>query len=153
MSDPFNGRWKLNPALSKVWDRAAGRWVPDDIGREDLSFTIDGDIHEYENVVGLNPTYRMGYTARYSEKTWVPYILRTVDGDAPPAPGMTVGEPFAYVMLVKIDENFHYRISKKPDGSPGYVMPRQMAPDGQSFVTSVYEADGTVTMIKVFDRA
>ena len=161
MSDLFNGAWKLNHERSKVWDSALERWIPDPVGREDV-VQIDGEVHDYENIVGLSPIYTIGYTARYNDTTWVPYMVRAIDNVPEETPEtdmagelgytMKLGEPLSYVMLVRITDGYHYRISKNLDGTPGYVMPRQMADDGQSFTTTVLWADGTVKMIKVFDR-
>jgi hypothetical protein len=166
VTDLFNGEWKIDLRKSKVWDSSLEQWVPDPVGREEVRMTIDGDLHDYEVICRVNPTYRLGYTVRYNSMAWVPYEVRGVVEDEasrvdddPDSPGdnrrvpLTVGQPLGLVSLVKIDDGYHYRISKKLDGSPDYILQRQITDDGAGFTSTVVWADGHIGIVKVFSRA
>jgi hypothetical protein len=165
VTDPYNGSWSIDLEQSRVWDQANQAWVsPDPIGREDLTFFIDGDIHDYTNTVGLNPTHHLAYTARWNGD-WVPYMVRKIEGKPLPTgegehpemdlniPTLAPNRPLAYVKLIKVSESFHYRISRSPDGKlPQYVMSRQLSPGGDSFTSHLMGQSGDVTIVRVFDR-
>lgn len=160
----FNGYWKIDLDRSRVWDTSSDAWVPDPVGREEIWIETDGDTHRYENVLRLNPSYRLGYTVRYGDNSWTPYmVLETVDDAESRAPNaatsgdtrrieLKVGEPLSLVSLVRIDASFHYRISKNLDGTPGYVLQRRIEDGGRTFTSTVFTADGKLTLIKVFNR-
>lgn len=161
--DAFSGNWKIDLDASRVWDSSTDTWVPDPVGREDIHIEVNGDVHSYENLCRLNPTYRIGYEVRYGDMTWTPYMVyETVDdGESLGEMGasgdtrrvqLKVGEPLSLVVLVKIDETLHYRLSKNLDGTPGYVLQRRLDDDGRRFTSTIFMADGTVPIVKVFDK-
>src|SRR3546814_12436350 len=80
MTNSFVGNWKIDVGQSKVWDYGNGCYVPDEIGEELISIRIDGDIQNYEVLLGDRPTIRMGYTSRYDDSEWVPYSVREIIG-------------------------------------------------------------------------
>lgn len=166
MSEPFNGSWKINLDKSRVWDTDNQRWVSSDpIGREDLTFHIDGDVYDQTIVVGTNPIHHMGYSCRF-DGDWVPYMCRKIEipEDVPPTahPRMELGpytpfevnKPTAWIKMIKISPMFHYRISRNIDWTnPGYVMSRRMNADEASFESTVMSPGGEVVIVRLFERA
>jgi hypothetical protein len=166
MDEPFNGSWSINLDKSRVWDADKDRWVcPDPVGREDLTFFIDGEIYDQTIAVGVSPTYHMAYTACW-DGDWVPYMCRAIEYpekkvdhpghprmDLGPAVPFEIGKPTAYVKMLKVSEVFHYRLSRSPDGrSPYYVMSRELNSDATSFKTSLMSPGGDVVIVRYFDR-
>ncbi|KAA8877306.1 hypothetical protein F3087_44845 [Nocardia colli] len=163
MVSPFDGSWQLNLSESRIWDGSAQKWISDPVGREDLTFVFDGDQHEYTNSIGVSPKYRCTYQAQW-DGDWAPYICRAIEASAEHDPGQSthrvdlnlpslrVGDTFAYVKLIKVNDRFHYRISRAVDGTAQYVMSRQMLPGDRSFSTALMSAAGVLSIVRVFDR-
>ncbi len=169
----FNGTWKIDIARSRKWDPANNAYIADEVGEEIITLQIQNGMQDYEVLYGNDPVIRMGYTARLDDIAWVPYAVREIIT----APGQDkaqavaafreriganqgsntrtfeVGQPYGLVRIVTVDERTHYRISKAPDGSPQNVMLRRMQPDGQSYLSTVMDADGVVARIRWFVRA
>ena len=82
MSIDFNGTWTIDLETSTVWDAATQRQVPDRVGNEVITLRIENGVQDYEVLYGDSPTFRMGYTSRYDDPTWVPYMVREVECDA-----------------------------------------------------------------------
>jgi hypothetical protein len=167
MNDPFVGLWRNNLDKSQAWDPAGARWVHDEIGREDVKIENHDDVHDYENIIGLSPSYKIGYRARYDDMTnWVPYEVRAIVDDEASEPDnadghsgrpgqvpvWTVGQLLAYVTVVRVNERFQYRIARNPDRSASHIMQRHLADDGMSYVSTVVSAAGVPSLIRVFDR-
>ena len=166
MTHSFDGNWKIDLAASKVWDPVAGAHVPDRIGQELITIAIDGDVQNYEVLLGDRPTIRMGYVSRYDSKEWVPYSVREIIG-APGGEGMAdfiqrtrqhktdfkVGDIYGMVRTIYVDARTHYRISKDAKtGRPEYVMIRRLDKDGQSYMATVIMNTGLVSVIRRFIR-
>jgi hypothetical protein len=164
MADPFVGMWRNNLEKSQAWDPGAACWVHDEVGREDVKIENHDDVHDYENIIGLNPSYKIGYRARYDDITWVPYEVREIvdddlstsadahEGRPGQVPLWTVGQLLAMVVVVRVNERFQFRIARNPDGSESHIMQRHLADDGQSYVSTVISAAGVPSLIRVFDR-
>jgi len=171
--DLFNGTWKLDVENARVWDAESRRYVPDEVGEEIVTLTIEDGVQDYEVLYGVSPTVRMGYRARYDDAEWVPYVVRGITGVAEGeteeeavarfkarikadsgtgARNMKVGEPYGLVRLVYVDERTHYRIAKHGDGRPQAAMLRRMSEDGQSYKASVMDVNGVVYRIRPFLR-
>jgi hypothetical protein len=164
MEDPFVGMWRNNLDKSQAWDPIEKVWAHDEIGREDVKIENHDGVHDYENLIGLNPTYRIGYRAPYDQMAWVNYEVRGIEdeGDAASGEGhsgrpgqiplWTVGQVLAHVSVVRVSERFQFRIARTVDGTPSHIMQRHLADDGMSYVSTVIGADGTPSIIRVFDR-
>lgn len=165
MTNSFVGNWKIDVGQSKVWDYGNGCYVPDEIGEELISIRIDGDIQNYEVLLGDRPTIRMGYTSRYDDSEWVPYSVREIIGI--PDAGMdefiektrqrktsfSVGDVYGLIRLIYADERTHYRISKDAKtGISEYVMLRRLDEDGQAYTAYVFQNDGVISIIRRFVR-
>jgi hypothetical protein len=164
----FHGNWKIDAERSKVWDYKSGRYAPDEVGEELIRIQIDGDIQNYEVLLGDQPTIRMGYTCRYDDSEWVSYTVREILGVTEEnSDGMLadfvnrtksrvtsfrVGAVYGLVRSVYVDERTHYRLSKGLGGAAEYVMLRRLAEDGQSYVATVLGVDGIVTRVRQFVR-
>jgi hypothetical protein len=165
VAEPFNGSWSINLEKSRVWDTDNQTWVsPDPIGREDLTFFIDGDTYDQTIVVGTNPIHHMSYSAKW-DGDWVPYMCRRIeipeDVAPTPHPRMELGpytpfepnKPTAWIKMIKISSTFHYRISRNVDWTnPGYVMSRSMNPDEMSFRSTVLSPGGEAVIVRIFER-
>ncbi len=173
MSNDFNGRWTIDTENSTVWDAKARRQVPDEVEYEVITIRIEDGVQDYEVLYGDGPTFRMGYTSRYDDPTWVPYLVREItnvpdggleratnsfrrrikaaDGDS--YRQFEVGKAYGLVRTVYSDERTHYRLAKDPvTGLALYVMPRRLAEDGQSYVATILNNDGTVFRVRRFLR-
>ena len=168
----FNGTWKIDIARSRKWDPATNAYIADEVGEEIITLRIENGVQDYEVLYGNDPVIRMGYTARLDDPTWVPYAVREIitapgkdqasavaafrdrigANQGSNARNFEVGKPYGLVRIVTIDERSHYRVSKAPDGSPQNVMLRRMQPDGQSYLSSLMDADGVVARIRWFVR-
>lgn len=173
MEDGFNGRWTIDLENSLVWDPETGRHVPDEVGAEIITIRVEDGVQDYEVLYGDGPTFRMGYTSRYDDPVWVPYLVRAVtnvpDGGLETATesfrsrikatgsdtvrSFEVGKAYGLVRTVYSDERTHYRLAKDPvTGRALYVMPRRLADDQQSYVATILNNDGVVFRIRRFLR-
>jgi hypothetical protein len=136
--DPFSGAWKLNIAKSTMFVGEQNQF-------EITTFTIQNDVQQYQvwsqgHKNGGHPEHRAGYTSKYNEAKWVPYA------------DLETGKATSLVMTVKVDDRTHYRLARTPDGKAQYVLMRRLAEDGQSYAATLMNADGKITLIRVFDR-
>ena len=171
MNSDFDGTWSIDPENSTVWDAAQQRRVPDQVGHELITIRDEGGVQHYEVLYGDAPTFRMGYTSRYDDPAWVPYVVREITNvpeeglekstnsfrqriNAATGDGyrrFEVGKAYAMVRTVYGDRRTHYRLSKDPvTGLVMYVMPRRLAEDGKSYVATVLNNDGTVFRVRRF---
>jgi hypothetical protein len=169
MAHTFDGHWKVDIAQSRIWDYQNGGYIPDPVGAELIRIRIDGDVQDYEVLLGEQPTIRMGYTSRYDDAQWVPYTVREIRGisNEPSdqvladfvkrthqrAKSFSVGDVYGLVRVIYVDDRTHYRVSKDAKGGLAeYVMLRRLAEDGQSYTSSVLRVDGIVSTIRRFTR-
>jgi hypothetical protein len=173
MSELFNGTWRIDVGASKVWDDARLEYAPDEVGDEIITLAVAGGVQDYEVLYGNDPTIRLGYTSRYDDPAWVPYLVRGIVGQ----PGtdvdeavdafrkrtrsdqgdrfrrFEVGRAYGLVRTVYVDERTHYRISKSAeDGQAQSAMLRRMSDDGESFTSTVLDLNGVVFRVRRFVR-
>lgn len=168
----FNGTWKIDIANASKWDTATKAYIPDAVGEEIITIRVEDGVQTYEVLYGDDPVIRMGYTARFDAPEWVPYSVREIISapgvdptaaaaafrkrigadEASNARNFVVGKPYGLVRLVYVDERTHYRIGKAEDGRPQNVLLRRLAEDGQSYMTSLLDAEGVVSRIRPFLR-
>lgn len=166
MTHSFEGDWQIDLAASKVWDAASGTMISDQIGQELISIRIDGDVQNYEVLLGDRPTIRMGYTSRYDSVEWVPYSVREIRGTLDEGEmadfvqrtrqrksDFKVGDIYGMVRTIYVDENTHYRISRDAEtGQSEYIMIRHLEEDGQSYQATVIRNTGQISIIRRFVR-
>ena len=173
MSSDFNGRWTIDLENSTVWDAQKKCHVPDQVGAEIITIHVENGVQDYEVLYGDAPTFRMGYVSRYDDPTWVPYQVREVTNVPPEgleegtsrfkerinaARGhgyrdLDVGKNYALVRTVSGDRRTHYRLAADPiTKEVMYVMPRRLAEDGNSYVATILQNDGTVFRVRRFVR-
>ncbi|WP_210490258.1 hypothetical protein [Microvirga antarctica] len=172
MSDPFNGTWGIDSSESFVWDDERKKHVVDEIGEEVITLRIENGVQDYEVLYGDQPKIRIGYTAPYDGKEWVPYAVREIisTADDPAAEleafkrrikasggererRFEVGHPYGFVRLVYTDERTHYRVSRNPtNGNAQHIMLRRMADDGRSYLATVLDVHGITYRIRKFVR-
>ena len=172
MSTLFNGTWEIDLAQSLVWDDALKKHVRDEVGQEQITLRITGDVQDYEVLYGDRPRIRMGYTACYDATEWVSYAVREVistaadvedevnafkqrikaaEGDRERS--FKVGTSYGLIRLVYVDPKTHYRVSLNPkDQAAQSIMLRRMADDGQSYRATVLDVNGIVYRIRRFVR-
>jgi hypothetical protein len=164
----FEGVWKIDVGRSTVWDPTVETYVPDEVGEEIVTIRIDGDVQNYEVLYGRDPTVVMGYTSRYDDPIWVPYLVREVRGtseaglDADLAEfrkrvkgtaSYQPGTAYGLVRSVYVDERTHYRITKHQDsGLAEYAMMRRLSEDGQRYFATVLRIDGVINRTRYFER-
>ena len=171
MSELFNGTWKIDLERSKVWDDESGTYIEDRVGEEIITIKVDGDVQDYQVLYGDAPVIRMGYTARYDDPKWVPYSVREIIGSDDPesidafknrinvnedpqrSRDFSVGHNYGLIRLLYVDERTHYRAMTDADGRPQAMMLRRLSADGQSYLASVLDAEGTLFRIRWFVRA
>jgi hypothetical protein len=174
MEKTFSGTWRIDSSRSAVWDDASNAYVPDEVGEEIITLRVEDGVQDYEVLYGDQPTVRMGYTSRYDDTAWVPYLVRDIIGAGPgdTAESVTefkrrlkadegererrfeVGKAYGLVRTVYVDERTHYRISKSAeDGTAQSVMLRRLAPDGDSYLASVLDINGIVFRTRWFVRS
>lgn len=166
MKHSFDGEWQIDLSQSKVWDAASQTFIPDQIGQELITITVEGDVQNYKVLLGDRPTIRMGYTSRFNDTEWVPYSVREIIG-APDESDIAdfvqrtrqrktdfkVGDIYGLVRTVYVDERTHYRISKDAKtGQSEYVMIRYLAEDGQSYQATVVRNSGQTSIMRRFVR-
>ncbi len=172
MSERFNGRWAIDLDRSKVWDDASQQYVRDEVGDEIITLHVEGGVQDYEVLYGDAPRVRMGYTSRYDDTQWVPYLVRevTVPDNEDAAESVSrfkqrikaadgarerhfeVGKPYGWVRTAYVDELTHYRISRGDDGNAQSIMMRRMADDGRSYLAAVLDTLGIVFRLRYFVR-
>lgn len=174
MEKAFSGTWRIDASRSVVWDDAAHAYVPDEVGEEIITLRVADGVQDYEVLYGDRPTIRMGYTSRYDDPGWVPYLVREIigagRGDTAEAVAefkrrlradqgqrerrFEVGKAYGLVRTVYVDERTHYRISKSAeDGTAQSVMLRRLASDGGSYLASVLDTNGIVFRTRWFVRS
>lgn len=172
MGGAFNGTWSIDLTGSVVWDDLSKRHVPDEVGHEVIRIRDEDGVQDYEVEYGDHPRITMGYTARYDDTAWVPYVVREINvGDEPLEAALAsfqlriraahgerhrhfeVGQPYGLVRVVHVDARTHYRISKNPaDGSAQSILLRRLEPDAQAYTATVLDVHGTVFRIRRFTR-
>lgn len=172
MSELFNGQWHIDLAASTVWDDAAQREVPDEVGQEIITIRDAGGAQDYEVLYGDSPVVRMGYTAPWNSPEWTPYVVREIVSQGPdPRQDLDdfktrvkatqgdaerhfeLGQPYGLVRLVYVDEHTHYRALMNPTTFKGQaIMLRRMAPDLQSYMATVLDTRGIVHRRRRFVR-
>ncbi|MDB5714003.1 MAG: hypothetical protein JWO15_1400 [Sphingomonadales bacterium] len=165
----FDGEWRIDAERSKVWDYETGQYLVDEVGEEIIRIRTDGDIQDYEVLLGDRPTIRMGYTNRFDDKAWVDYTVREVIGvgegqeeseirafierTKSHVKDFSIGASYGLVRSVYVDERTHYRLSKSPkDGSAEYIMLRRLDENGEAYTATVMRTDGIVSRIRRFIR-
>jgi hypothetical protein len=168
----FNGVWRIDPDRSKVWDDASSTYKPDLVGDEVITLKIHDGVQDYEVLYGENPVIVMGYTSRYDDSAWVPYLVRDLRYPGDRLPGSVedfrdlinaadgsrkrrfeIGQPYGMIRTIYVDEHTHYRVSKSPDdGLAQSMMLRRMADHGQSYVATVLDVSGIVFRVRTFVR-
>lgn len=150
VSDPFDGRWRISAERSQHHGVAAPT-------HEVITFAIEGDLERYEveyQVPG-SPRMRMGYTTTYNDGKWAPYVLLDADGDVSNVPGigsLKVGDPLGEVMSLKVDERTRYRVARTLGGDAQYILQRRLAEDGRSYDSTMLSVDGTIPLVRVFEK-
>jgi hypothetical protein len=134
-ADPFNGTWKINLEKTQQFTGEKPKY-------EVTTLTIKGDVQDYkvDYEIGNNPRSKMGYTSRYNEIKWVPYM------------NYTTGTKNMDVMTIKVDDRTHYRVIRRNDGTSGGIMMRRMAEDGKSYASIDLDVNGKTNYIRVFER-
>jgi len=174
MEKTFSGTWRIDASRSVVWDDATHAYVPDEVGEEIITLRIEDGVQDYEVLYGDRPTVRMGYTSRYDDPEWVPYLVREITGtgrgDTAEAVAefkhrlradrgqrerrFEIGKAYGLVRTVYVDERTHYRISKSADdGTAQSVMLRRLASDGGSYLATVLDTSGIVFRTRWFVRS
>jgi hypothetical protein len=170
----FNGTWKIDVSRSEMWSAEEQRYLPEEVGEEIITISIEDGVQDYEVLYGDDPVMRMGYTARFDDSEWVPYLVREIiPVDASQDLGESieafrarikadhagnerhfeVGKPYGMVRLVWVDDRTHYRFQRTETGEAQNVMMRRMAEDGQSYLSSLMDRDGVVFRTRWFLRA
>lgn len=166
MSISFEGKWQIDLSASQIWDAATNSYIPDQIGQELITITMDGDVQTYDVLLGDRPTIHMGYTSRFDSTEWVPYRVHEIIGAADDEDiaafvsrtrqrktDFKVGDIYGMVRTIYVDDRTHYRLSKDATtGAAEYIMLRRLAEDGQSYNASVFRVDGTVAIKRRFIR-
>jgi hypothetical protein len=150
MSDPFNGTWKINNERSQ-------HHTVDAPTHEVITFEIDGDLERYrvEYQVPGSPRMTLGYTTTYNDGNWVPYVLLAADGELSGVPGfgdVKVGDPVGMVTSLKVDERTRYRVARTVGGDAQYILQRRLADDGRSYDSTMLGIDGTIPLVRVFEK-
>jgi hypothetical protein len=174
MSELFNGTWRIDVERSKVWDDASQRYVPDEVGDELITLHVADGVQDYQVLYGDVPRITMGYTSRYDDAAWVPYLVRSIEVPEPvdteqsieefkrrinAADGhrerqFEVGRPYGLVRTIYVDERTHYRVSKDPvTDFAQSIMLRRLSADGLSYVATVVDLDGIPFRVRTFVRA
>ena len=165
MDSPFNGVWNVNMNESREWHADKERWLPDHVGREVVTVRIDGDRYDFSLEVGVNPVVHLAYSAEL-DGDWTPYMCTAIKypeglGRAetrdPRTPGANipenkVGEPIAYVKMIRVSPTMHVRISRHPDGQTlQYTMTSELTSNNRR-VSRVTSPNGVPLICRVADR-
>jgi len=129
--DPFEGKWEIDKERSTTYPPI-----------ENIVIKVTGDVQDYKNDITNEPgpTRHQGYENRFNEMLWVPYMRDNV------------GRPFQYLLTVKVDDRTHYRFVRNLDGSFGGVMQRRLAPDGKSYMSTGFDAEGNIIYKRAFKK-
>jgi len=174
MSELFDGTWRIDGAQSKVWDENAQAYVEDEVGDEVITMKILNDIQDYEVLYGDDPQITLGYSSRYDDSQWVPYLVRAIRhlGEGPVEDSISafknrihaqegtearrqfeIGKAYAFVRTIYVDPRTHYRVARHPDGETAQAMMlRRMSEDGLSYVATVLDPNGVISRIRKFVR-
>jgi hypothetical protein len=133
--DPFHGTWKINLEKTQQFTGEKPKY-------EVITLTIKDGVQDYkvDYEIGNNPRSKMGYTTRYNEIKWVPYM------------NYTTGQKNMDVMTIKVDDRTHYRVIRRNDGTAGGIMMRRMAEDGKSYAAIDLDVNGKTNYVRVFER-
>lgn len=133
--DPFNGTWKINLEKTQQFTGEKPKY-------EVITLTVKDDIQDYkvDYEIGNNPRSKMGYTTKYNEIKWVPYM------------NYTTGQKNMDVMTIKVDDRTHYRVIRRNDGTSGGIMMRRMAEDLKSYVAIDLDVNGKTNYMRVFEK-
>jgi hypothetical protein len=173
VSELFNGRWVLDLPNSKVWDVAQSCYVADEAGQEIVNLCVRDGVQDYEVLYGDDPVIRLGYTCRYDDAEWVPYVVREILVTAGRDPQTAVaefrrrtksdtglharrfevGKPYGFLRVVLVDAHTHYRVNRSEGGEAQYVMMRRLDADGRAYTAVVLGSDGLVFRVRRFVRA
>jgi hypothetical protein len=161
---PFNGYWQLDLERCEVWDWEKKAWAPDQIEREDLRLTIEGDVYDWDMWVGKDPATRVSHT-NVIGGGWAPYMCRDIvtstertqsGTDVEKGPiGLVefeIGKPISHIKIVQVSETFIYRISKSVDGGPGYVLSTEVIDGGDGLTGYLMAPNGQVAYHRTMKR-
>lgn len=174
MAHPYDGVWDLDTGTSTMWDVETSGYVPEPVSFERITLRHDGDIQDYEVLYGDEPQIRMTYTARFDDTAWKPYAVQEIS-DVPeglseeeavarfreqlraPAEGLrrrnfTVGQNYAKVRLISVNERVHYRLTVQDDLSPQTMLMRKLDEDGGAYTTYLMDPVGIVFRVRRFVR-
>jgi hypothetical protein len=129
--DGFNGTWRLNP------DKTTGPHAKSEI----LTYHVT-DTDEHYTVDEVEPDGRLfktEYTARF-------------DGKDYPNKNLVTGA-VTYVSLKKIDDHTEELVNRKEPGGPMTSKYRRvLSPDGKTITSTIYDGDGQVRSVRVFEK-
>jgi hypothetical protein len=169
----FDGRWRIIPEESKVWNYASSAFEPDEVGEEIITIHTRDGVQDYEVLYGDDPVVRMGYRARFNDSEWQPYLVREVapKGGAEVAASIAalrdrikaitgplrrefeVGKPYGIVRLISGDERTHYRLSRDTNSNEIlHIMLRRLDADGRRYTAHVVDVNGIVNRVRTFRR-
>jgi hypothetical protein len=173
MTSGFDGRWRIVPEGSTVWNYELSAYEPDEVGDEIITIRTDGDEQDYEVLYGNDPVVRMGYRAKFDDTEWKPYLVREIiaDDDSDVEESIAafrdrikatsgtmrrdfeVGKPYGIVRLISGDERTHYRLSRDTNSDDIlHIMLRRLDEDGQGYTAFVFDRDGIVNRVRPFRR-
>ena len=136
--DPFEGTWTLNPARSWQFRGEQNKY-------EIIRISVEDGVQTYRvRSMGARSTVdsHSGYSVEYNGDEWVHYQNFI--------PGNFRDQE---LLTVKVDDRTHYRIARtKSTGEALYILMRRMEEDGQSYSATLFNVDGEITLIRVFDR-
>jgi hypothetical protein len=134
-ADPFIGTWKINLDKTK-------QFTGEKPSYEVITIDVKDGVQDYkvEIAEGSGPRRKMGYTSRYNEIKWVPYM------------NYTASTKNMDIMTIKVDDRTHYRVIRRNDGTAGGIMMRRMAEDGKSYSSTDLDVDGKTNYVRVFER-
>lgn len=174
MKHPYDGVWDLDTETSTMWDAETNSYVPEPISFERITLKHEANVQDYEVLYGDEPQIRMTYAARFDDAEWQPYAVREITSVPEaltaqeavttlrerlraPEEGLrrrnfTVGQNYAKVRLVSIDDRVHYRITVQDDLSPQTMLMRKLDEDGQAYTTYLMDPVGIVFRVRRFVR-
>lgn len=161
---PFNGVWNINMDESREWHPDKQEWLPDHVVNEVATIRVDENRCDFSLVVGVNPVVHLSYSAEF-DGDWAPYMCTAIEypddsegvekldprTHGANIPENKVGEPIAYVKLIKVSPTMHARVSRHPDGKTLQYTMTQEVKDGRIHAR-VTTADGVPLVYRVADR-